>query len=225
MAWSKDNAAWYTDFRNWADHCKPSYDNAERKAIAPLYIMYFSYALCSCYKDLNKRGKSGKSNSSMAWMFSLHHILAVVLVSLSIHYGTWRAGFLTRITHDPADIVLYIGQCYRSRYEQGNGSKLKLGFFYVLNLVSWISTRVLAYGWVVLANVFMFMNNYEDWSQELIITCALMIFGCILMWLLQVVWLYGLTNSFVTFVKQPKVVVDPFHGDNKDGKDDDKKAN
>merc|ERR1712032_1562281 len=147
--WAVQNnhMGWILDLPNWTSACMPKLeesDAAERRSVGPLYVMYFSYILHSCYKDMLK--SSGRKGGSMQWVFDLHHLVAIVLVSTSIHWGCWRGGVLTRLIHDVADIVLYLSKLQQAMFESGRSSSSNLRKWFILNLVTWLLTRIGLYG-------------------------------------------------------------------------------
>lgn len=164
-------------------------DTAERNLLAPFYAIYFGYTMHSLVKDV--RRSWGNLTSLDQLSFLLHHVLAVGLVAGAFKEGLWRAGVLTRLIHDPADIFLYGSKFYQGLCDQGQGNRGVLTFLYILNCVVWTATRVLLYGvfLVQLTRTVGLMHDDSSFEGVPINISITLWAGSSLMWILQVIWM------------------------------------
>lgn len=197
---------WVFDYSGWAAIMLPRpQDIAERDMLTPYYMIYFGFAWHSLVKDL--RRSWGNLKSPEQFSFLLHHILAVVLVAGAFKVGCWRAGVLTRLIHDPADIFLYGSKCYQSFVDQGRGRRIVLVFLYILNNIVWSGTRVFLYGYFMLC-----LNDLLElvWADASIgtftrIVCSALWLGSAIMWLLQVIWFGALVAATRKFIYKGEI--------------------
>ena len=207
LQYSTTQKSWWLDYSNWyKTMAEPLVnDNGGFKQIAPLYAMYFGFLIFSIVNDHFKRGKvaSGSrpnafSESLMTLTFNIHHIVAFVLVAMSMYYGPYRPGFLTRIFHDPTDIILNPAFIYRLRYQLGNGTWFNTGIGYTAIAIAFFVSRVVLYGVVVYHCQLMLNSMYfGELPGDILIPTVIMVLGCWVMWLLQVVWFVGITNNTI----------------------------
>lgn len=208
--------SWCWEWNKWDVHLRARVTEAElaeRDSYSKLYVLYFSYCLFSWFKDMLKKGKSAKAkgkNAIIEMMFTMHHWIAILLTASSIVYGCWRAGFLTRLIHCPADVFLYFGKCYQGRWSSGNGSKLVLAVIFVVIFVSWVATRVVVYGYLIYALGVMWNRERQNWPMDLFICASLQWLGSFIMWVLQVVWSGGILQAMIPFLKSDSYE-DPWH--------------
>lgn len=216
--WSKwavqgNHVGWLLDLPNWTSHCFPKIEAsaaAERRSVGPYYVMYFSYVLHSCYKDMIK--SAGRKGGSMQVLFDLHHIVAVGLTALSINWGGWRAGVLTRLIHDIGDIVLYASKLQQAMYESGASSNANIRKWFIVSLITWFVTRIGLYGWACIALSGVMKRVLQEFKDKLPAwPYWLQIIGCWIMFALQVAFCYGMTDAARGFWKTGGVV-DPLHG-------------
>lgn len=216
LGWAhrSENSSWVLHWKTWANGevLSPRIDDEiGRRTVGPMYIMYFAYVLHSCYKDMLKT--AGRKGGALQILFYLHHVITVLLVASSINYGTWRAGVLTRIIHDPADIVVYWSKCYQAMYECRKGSFWG-GFLAILaDVVVWFFTRIIAYSYLVYALYVTLLGlPQKQFSTGAMVSFWAQIVGCGLMLILQIVFWCGISGTLVKFWTQGGVVDDPFHG-------------
>jgi len=183
-------SSWVFDVGEWPQDmvARPD-DTAERDLLAPFYAIYFGYTMHSLAKDV--RRSWGNLTSPDQLSFLLHHVLAVGLVAGAFKEGFWRAGVLTRLIHDPADIFLYGSKFYQGLCDQGKGNHVILTFLYILNCVVWTATRVLIYGLFMVQLTRTLGLMHEDSAfQGAVMNVGLTLWaGSVLMWLLQVIWM------------------------------------
>jgi len=201
---------WIFDIFGWVVELEPTEARLiDRPRVLPVYIMYLGYAWHSLQKDV--RRSWGNFHQPMQAMFLFHHLLTIFLVALSIEHNCWRAGVLTRLAHDPADIMIYTSKIYIAAYEKGKGSYLRVCFIYVITVIVWVSTRVVLYGWVNYCLHVMYLAKVDSWEPTHQIVCVSLLIGSWVMWILQVIWSYALGASmyqFVTTGHQPTDSID-----------------
>lgn len=173
----------WEDWTNWPVYCERlPLTHPEFRTVIPLYIMYFSYAFWVFFKDIFK---PRKGTNWTQYLFDFHHLLAIALTYYSIIDGYWRGGFLTRLIHDPTDIVLYnvkvIEGVYKMRTGKQTGTFLLICVTFVL--AAFVITRVFIYGLFNKQVVVMMMLKDSitpiDWA---------LLIGTIAMYLLQIVF-------------------------------------
>lgn len=209
---------WVLDHRNWTAALFPRiHDTEERRQVGPYYIMYFSYVLHTCYKDMLK--SAGRKGGAQQVLFDLHHVLTVGLVATSISTGTWRCGVLTRMIHDVGDIVLYAAMLRRALYETRGGDPSTMHVWFLANNVVWPGTRILLYGYlnVRMYNMLRKFNKLKEEDKDPEVKASLnyyrlQIVGSALMLLLQFAFYKGLLDATRDFKRTGGKIVDPFHG-------------
>lgn len=217
-AQDSNSTGWILDHRHWIDSLFPRiHDAEERRQVGPYYIMYFSYVLHTCYKDMIK--SVGRKGGAQQFLFDLHHLLTVGLVATSIATGTWRCGVLTRMIHDVGDIVLYSSMLRRALYETRGGSPATMHGWFLANNIVWPGTRILLYGYLCLSMYKMLkkFNSRKEEEKDPDIKASLnyyrlQIAGSVAMLLLQFAFYKGLLDATRDFKRTGGKIVDPFHG-------------
>lgn len=211
-----DNGAmsWVCDVRQWAMHNAPKLDlRDEQRAVGPYYALYFAYVWNSCYKDMLK--SAGRKGGSQQMLFDLHHVITVGLVASSIRWGTWRAGVLTRLIHDVADIVLYGSKLRQALFETRGGPASALNPWWAALLGTWFGTRILLYGYLCRAMNGVLANEKAKKDDERLApmpALRVQALGCWLMWILQIAFFKGISETAVNFRRTGGIIDDPFHG-------------
>jgi len=181
---------WAFDIGNWAPIMLPRpWDITEREILVPFFTIYFGFAWHSLIKDL-RRNWPPKSPDQFS--FLLHHLLTIGLVAGCFKVGAWRA-----------DIFLYSSKFYQGLYDQGRGRLSIITFLYILNNVVWGGTRVLLYGFFscfVLTKLCIMIVNAE-YDLVTTIVCVALYVASLLMWLLQVIWLWHLIKATRKFLR------------------------
>lgn len=194
---------WVFDIQEWPATMMPRpFDTAECEKLAPIYAVYWGFAWHSLVKDLRRSWGNLKSPDQLS--FLLHHIVTVGLTAGAFQVGCWRAGVLTRLIHDPADIFLYGSKLYQGRVGQGQGSKSVLAFLYILNCVVWFSTRVLLYGFftaVSLTGTLRLALADTSLDSVTLYVMEALYAGSWIMLLLQVIWLGALAVATRKFFR------------------------
>lgn len=194
--------SWVFDMAGWSETMLPrAWDTAERATLAPCYVIYFGFSWHSLVKDLRRSWGNLKSPDQLS--FLLHHIITVLLVAGAFQVGVWRAGVLTRLIHDPADVFLYGSKFYQNLYDQGKGSRGVLSFLYILNNFVWFGTRVLLYGILVIymigtAKLALGSSGVDLYTKVVLIS---LLVGSVVMWLLQVIWMGALVAATRKFLR------------------------
>jgi hypothetical protein len=201
---------WVLDFRNWGKHLAVNEDEAERKSVGPFYVVYFSYVLHSCYKDMLK--SAGRKGGPQQMIFDLHHLITVALVGSSINYGGWRAGAVTRLLHDFADIVLYASKLRQAIYETRGGHPSVMDPWFYSLISAWFSSRIVAYGWFCTTIIEVWRDARTRPNIGSMMPYSSMLGGSWAMWVLQVVFFKGVVSAAKAFWKNGGVINDPFHG-------------
>ena len=89
----------WENFWEWDQYCyRLPLSHPEYKDVLPIYVWYFAYVFFIFMKDFFKSYRKDAGWSQ--YLFDFHHLIAIGLVYMSITYGWWRGGFLTRIIHD-----------------------------------------------------------------------------------------------------------------------------
>lgn len=180
---------WVFDTSGWTESMLPRpQDVAERDMLAPFYVICLGFTWHSLVKDIRRSWGNLKSLDQIS--FLLPHVAAVLLVAGAFKVGCWRAGVLTRLIHDPADIFLYGSKFYQGYCDQpGRGNRGFLAFLYLLTCVVWALTRVILYGYFVLCIngvlLCVWDGNYGAFTT---CTCVAFWLGSCIMWLLQITW-------------------------------------
>jgi len=128
----------------------------------------------------------------------LHHIVTILLLSMSFTTNFVRVGTLILISHDCADIFLELGKLFRYA-----GWDRALTIDFCLLLFTWISTRLGYFPLHILRTMFfdappMVQENYrwENLLQRPIIPRVFLLMLCILL-LLNIFWTYILIKIAV----------------------------
>merc|ERR1711924_26193 len=159
---------------------------------------YFSYVLHSCYRDMLKSGRKGGPSQAL---FDVHHLVTIGLVAMSFHFNGYRAGALTRLIHDVADIVLYSSKLRQAIYETRGGDPGRLNKWFYAIIASWGSTRIALYGYFCMrihVMVFRFLPRMQNIPQR---PLQLMMIGSWIMLVLQVAFYKGIVGTAQDFWK------------------------
>lgn len=192
--------AWVFGVASWPTSTVPRpLDSVERAQVSLPFAIYFGFAWHSLVKDWQRSAGTKRDLAQVS--FLLHHVLTVVLVAGAVAVGGWRAGVLTRLIHDPADVVLYAGKLYQGAYGQGRGSLSTMRFAYVLSLVTWFLTRVVLYGYFNVAITIMWWHNISVWRGVTLCVMTVLLLGSILMLVLQILWFGALSSATANFFK------------------------
>jgi hypothetical protein len=192
--------AWVFGVGSWPTSTVPRpLDSVERAQVSLPFAIYFGFAWHSLVKDWQR--SAGQKRDLAQMSFLLHHVLTVGLVAGAVAVGGWRAGILTRLIHDPADVVLYLSKLYQGAYGQGHGSLSTMRLAYVLSLVTWFLTRVVLYGYFNVAITIMWWDNISVWGGVTLCVMTLLLLGSILMQSLQILWFVALSTATVKFFK------------------------
>jgi len=180
LSWFRNNRGW-EDLSEWHIYLKQlPQDHPEYETVLPIYTLYLGFAFYSFIKDISKN----RVNNIAQYMFDFHHILAIYLTYDSLISGYWRGGALTRIIHNPTDLVLYSAKTFETVYKnhvQKETDCLMLtvtaGFW-----VWFMITRVFTYG-------FLCLKMTQVWyTSDLEIHGKALLIGTLLMYVLQLVW-------------------------------------
>jgi len=191
----------WENFWEWDQYCyRLPLSHPEYKDVLPIYVWYFAYVFFVFMKDFFKSYRKDAGWSQ--YLFDFHHLIAIGLVYMSITYGWWRGGFLTRITHDPADVILYWMKVFGMSYENRSGRKNDVVHKSLISILlfSWISTRVVAYGWFTYAMLklaFEYDATKDTSGLTHLWDMYILLAGTLLMFLLQVVWLVGISRIWI----------------------------
>eukprot|EP00927_Polykrikos_kofoidii_P019547 TRINITY_DN1914_c0_g1_i1.p1 TRINITY_DN1914_c0_g1~~TRINITY_DN1914_c0_g1_i1.p1 ORF type:complete len:307 (-),score=31.63 TRINITY_DN1914_c0_g1_i1:197-1117(-) len=192
--------AWVFDVASWSSSTVPRpLDSVERGQTSLSFAFYFGFAWHSLVKDWQR--SAGQKRDIAQMSFLLHHVLTVGLLAGAVAVGGWRAGILTRLIHDPADIVLYFGKLYQGVYGQGHGSLLPMKVAYVSSVVTFFLTRVVIYGYFNVAITIMWWQNISVWGGGTVCVMTLLLLGSVLMLILQLLWFAALSEATVKFFK------------------------
>lgn len=209
FAKNNDCLKWVFDHKRWGDSLNPLPDNhPERSSVGVCYVVYFSYVLHTCYRDMLASGRKG---GRLQMIFHLHHLIAIFLVSLSIKYGAWRGGVMTRLIHDVGDIALYAAKLRQALYETRREHPSVLTKWFAFSLITFASTRIGLYGYLcrsfdkVLDNV----RTKKDPNERV---HTLLNYGSWLMFVLQIVFVKGFADTMIGYYRSGGEVVDVFHG-------------
>lgn len=199
---------WIFSPGSWVDTIDPMNPEsvANQRRVLPYYLLYLAYAWYSTCKDLRRNWNKLHNPSQI--MFFIHHLLTLFLVMLSLDNGAYRVGVLTRIAHDPADIVMYYGKVYTAMYDQGKGDRGILSVWYLAVIGTWVLTRVLFYGYIVVEVTRMAVRHSGAWSSGLASISFALIAASWLMLFLQLIWAVHIGDMTRKFLRSGRVVVD-----------------
>lgn len=197
---------WIADWREWhTTHLLPRpWDTVERDLVLPSYMAYFGYVWFGCIRDFHRLHRSHQHGSLpiQDLLMPVHHVLTITLVTLSLYYGMWRGGVLTQLMHLPGTVILHTARIFLFLYGKGRGY---FGFNAVLaasTVVVWTATRVLIYGALCVSFVFLYAGQYAIWPGSLRVVSFLLAAGSLLIWALQLPWLYVIvmiTRNFIVY--------------------------
>jgi len=202
----------WEDWTNWYSYCDfremDENEKLEKADVLTPYVFYCSYVIYTFFKDTIRR--TDKDNwSPLQIMFDIHHILTIILIYGSISVNLWRAGFLTRLIHESTDLVLYGTKLYEGYFTIGKGHKRYMLFLIAVNTFWWFFTRILWYG-ILVYQLHVFIFNYIPFDTYETKVALVLWIGSFLMWILQVIWIWGLILAFSNLVKKNSFI-DPWH--------------
>jgi hypothetical protein len=196
---------WVFDPWNWdqALETSPYVATPEKVAkVFPYYLVYLGYCWHSLCKDVKRVGASDEA-TSMQMMFLFHHVLTIFLVALSIQYCSFRCGVITRLLFGPVDLVLYSSKILSTFAKEGKFPFKAMAAIYIVNNILWISLRIIGYGWMI-------FQAYRMWSAHahanmfgvpwMYPVATSLLVGCIVMWLLQLIWGIALFEATVKYI-------------------------
>merc|ERR550539_1325661 len=191
----------WQDMSTWSTYL--SYqppNNPEKKDITLAYCFYFTISVFTLFKDILKEDRKPGFDLGQ-FMFDLHHVLAVSLMSWSFCNGWWRCGFLSRLLHCPADFILFGSKIYQVWLETVTKERCYIdrGWrFWILAVLSifvtilWAWSRCYLYGYYVYATHIMGREGgFVEWE---VFVCWLMVYMQWALWILQVIWMYAISN-------------------------------
>jgi len=195
-------------FRDWPHH--PISDNVWWYYILSLSF-YWSLLVSQFACDIQR---------SDFWEMVLHHLVTILLLSMSFGVNFIRVGTLILISHDTADIFLELGKLFK--YADGELGKGKtfwgtiLHIDFALLLVVWIGTRLYYFPVHIIQTMItkgpeLIQENYTwtDLFQRPIMPRVVLVMLCILLvlhlyWtviLLKIAW-KGLTRNGVDDIRE-----------------------
>lgn len=205
MTWLARFKGW-EDWQNWAEYERPlPTTHEEYEPTKKIYYVYFVFVIFTTLKDIWRR----PANAGIAqYSFDLHHLLALFLTAASLSTGLWRAGMLTRVSHGITDVILYgskVGETYlevqQMLQKEPKPYFLQKLFFLSFASLAWILTRIIVYAVVCWSYTVLYTQDIiTNYPKHQPIALSLVI-GSLLMYLLQLVWLFGLTITCMKFFK------------------------
>jgi hypothetical protein len=138
-----------------------------RPEVRAVYLLAYTFY----FMELVTLVTSAKARSrSDAFVYAIHHVLTVLLISFSYLFLHTHAGLLVLVFHDVGDIFLPIAKCFvytedhaRATFSRANFRKVVMGgvFFFVLFLIAFAGPRL------VLFPVFIYYLAYfGGWSTK-----------------------------------------------------------
>jgi len=201
----------WEDWQNWPAYCAwQPYEDPERDVV---HLPYFTYLIFCWFIFWNDCLKHGRKANVMQFMFDCHHLIAIFLTTMSLEYGWWRCGFLTRMCHCNSDLFVYIMKSFEFIYKQKTGRKNDrlLKVLMVILFISWMVLKVTIYGWLMMS-IFLYSAQETREIESYVVMWALT-FGSLLMWILQAVWAVGIGKITYQYVMTKGEVEDYIHGE------------